>query len=66
MRTKLKIFRIMHKLNQHQLAAKLGYERAYYGHIERGFQDGSAAFWERLQKAFGLTDNELKELQERD
>jgi transcriptional regulator with XRE-family HTH domain len=62
MRTKLKIFRIAHKLNQHQLAAKLGYERAYYGHIERGYQDGSAAFWERLQKAFGLTDDELQEL----
>ena len=66
MRTKLKIFRIKNKLNQHQLAAKLGYERAYYGHIERGFQDGSASFWERLQKAFQLTDKELQELKERD
>lgn len=66
MRTKLKIFRIMRKLNQHQMAAKLGYERAYYGHIERGFMVGSAAFWERLQKAFGLTENELQELKEID
>lgn len=66
MRTKLKIFRIMRKLNQHKMAAMLGYERAYYGHIERGYQDGSAAFWERLQKAFGLTDDEVKELQEVD
>lgn len=66
MRTKLKIFRITRKLNQHQMAAKLGYERAYYGHIERGYQDGSAAFWERLQNAFGLTDDELRELKEVD
>lgn len=66
MRTKLKIFRIKQKLNQHNMAAKLGYERAYYGHIERGFQDGSAAFWQRLQKAFGLTDDELQELKELD
>lgn len=63
MRTKLKIFRIMRKLNQHDMAAKLGYERAYYGHIERGLQKGSAAFWARLQKAFGLTDDEVRELQ---
>lgn len=66
MRTKLKIFRVKQKLNQHNMAAKLGYERAYYGHIERGYMAGSAAFWERLQKAFGLTDNEVKELQEID
>lgn len=66
MRTKLKIFRIMQKLNQHKMAAKLGYERAYYGHIERGYMKGSAEFWERLQKAFGLTDNELQELKEID
>lgn len=66
MRTKLKIFRIKNKLNQHEIALKLGYERAYYGHIERGFMSGSAAFWERLQAAFGLTDGEVRELQEVD
>lgn len=66
MRTKLKIFRIQQKLNQHQMAAKMGYERAYYGHIERGFMEGSAEFWARLQKAFGLTDAEIEELKEVD
>ena len=66
MRTKLKIFRIKNKLNQHQLSAKLGYGGAYYGHVERGFQEGSAEFWQRLQKAFALTDDELQELKERD
>jgi transcriptional regulator with XRE-family HTH domain len=62
MRTKLKIFRISRRLNQRQMAARLGYARAYYGHVERGFQDGSAAFWERLQSAFRLTDDEVQEL----
>lgn len=66
MRTNLKIFRIKQKLTQHQMSAKLGYEHAYFGHVERGHQDGSADFWERLQKTFGLTDNELQELKERD
>ncbi len=66
MRTKLKIFRITRKLNQHDIASKLGYERAYYGHVERGYQDGSPAFWERLQNAFTLTDDELQELKELD
>jgi DNA-binding XRE family transcriptional regulator len=66
MRTKLKIFRIKMKLNQQKMAAVLGYERAYYGHIERGFQAGSAEFWESLQKAYALTDDELQELKEVD
>lgn len=66
MRTKLKIFRVKQKLTQQELAEKLGYERAYYGHIERGYQAGSAEFWQRLQTAFGLTDDEVKELQELD
>jgi len=66
MRTKLKVFRIKQKLSQHKMAARVGYERAYYGHIERGYQEGSATFWARLQKAFGLTDNEVQELRELD
>lgn len=66
MRTKLKVFRIMQKLNQHKMAAKLGYERAYYGHVERGYMKGSTEFWERLQKAFALTDEQVQELKEID
>lgn len=66
MRTKLKLFRIARKLNQQQIAAKLEYERAYYGHIERGYMKGSSEFWTRLQAAFGLTDAEVMELKEVD
>ena len=66
MRTNLKVFRILKRQNQEQMAAQIGYERAYYGHIERGFQDGSPAFWEQLQNAFALTDDELQELKKND
>lgn len=66
MRTKLKLFRVARKQTQGQMAATLGYGHAYYGHVERGFQAGSAEFWARLQAAFGLTDDEVKELQELD
>jgi DNA-binding XRE family transcriptional regulator len=66
MRTRLKIFRVKQRLNQHEMAATLGYERAYYGHIERGYMAGSAEFWARLQKRYALTDDEVKGLQEID
>ncbi len=66
MRTQLKVFRVLQKLSQSQMAAKLGYERAYYGHIERGLQKGSAEFWKRLQAAFGLADVVIEELKKND
>ena len=66
MRTKLKIFRVQQRKSQEQMAAMLGYKHAYYGHVERGAQKGSAAFWARLQAAFQLTDDKVKELQEID
>lgn len=66
MRTQLKVFRVLQKLSQSQIAAKLGYERAYYGHVERGLQKGSAAFWARLQESFGLADVVIEELKKVD
>lgn len=66
MRTTLKVFRIIRKLSQQDMAAKLGYGHAYYGHVERGAQNGSAEFWGRLQQAFDLSDKELQELKEID
>lgn len=66
MRTQLKVFRILQKQSQSQMAARLGYERAYYGHIERGLQKGSAEFWQRLQAAFGLADVVVEELKKID
>ena len=66
MRTKLKIFRIMQKLTQQQMSEKLGYAHAYYGHVERGLQKGSANFWAQLQHEFDLTDDQLQELKQID
>ena len=66
MRTQLKVFRVLHKLSQSEMAARLGYERAYYGHVERGLQKGSAEFWTRLQAAFGLTDVAIEGLKKID
>lgn len=66
MRTKLKVFRVLQKLSQDEMSAVLGYGHAYYGHVERGTQKGSARFWLQLQKAFALTDKQVKELQEID
>lgn len=63
MRTRLKVFRVLQKLNQSQMSERLGYGSAYYGHIERGLRKGSAEFWAQLQAAFGLTDDQVKELQ---
>lgn len=66
MRTNLKIFRVARKLNQQEMAALLNYERAYYGHVERGYSKGSAEFWTRLKEAFGLTDARIEELKQID
>ena len=62
MRKNLKIFRVANDLSQNGIAKKLGYERAYFGHIERGFMGGSSKFWARLQKAFSLSDEKVEEL----
>ncbi len=66
MRTQLKVFRVLHKLSQGEMAARLGYGRPYYGHVESGRQKGSAEFWERLQAAFGLADVVVEELKQID
>lgn len=66
MRTKLKIFRVSHKLTQQQMAEKLGYKRAYYGHVENGFADGSEHFWKQLKSTFGLPDVIIEGLKELD
>lgn len=66
MRTKLKIFRVLQRLSQQAIAGKLGYKHAYYGQVERGVQSGSAEFWARLQAAFQLTDEQIKELKQID
>lgn len=66
MRKQLKVFRVLHDMSQCQIAEKLGYGRAYYGHVEGGLQRGSAEFWQRMQTVFGLSDAEVEELKHDD
>ena len=66
MRMKLKLFRIARRLNQLDMAKRLGYKRAYYGHVERGIRNGSGDFWASLQFEFMLTDKEVEELKQID
>ena len=62
MRTNLKVFRVKNHLSQEEAAKKVGGGRAYFGHIERGFRNGTDKFWSGLQKAFNLTENEIERL----
>lgn len=63
MRTNLKVYRIKKHLTQAEAAKQIGAGRAMYGHIERGFRNGSAEFWAKVKKAYKLSDSELKRLQ---
>lgn len=61
-RLNLRIFRVSKVLSQQGMAAKLGYKRALYGHVESGRQAGSEDFWRKLQEVFNLTDERIEEL----
>ncbi len=61
-RTNLKIFRIKHCLTQEEMAQKIGCIRPTYSAIENGKREGRKAFWNDLQLAFALTDEEICEL----
>lgn len=63
LRKNLKLFRVEKELSQEQLAAEIGCDRAYYGHIERGIRDGSNLFWSSLQNRFNLSNEKLERLQ---
>ena len=63
MRTNLYMFRHNHKLSQSKMAEKCGVSRVTYGKIENGERSGSADFWRTLQKAFGVPDEEMWNLQ---
>lgn len=61
-RTNLKVFRIKHHLTQAQMAEKIGHSRPAYTAIETGKRDGRAYFWNELQRAFNIPDDEMWEL----
>lgn len=59
MRTNLKLFRVTKRMSQDEFADAIGCTRATYSSIESGKRDGRLAFWDDLQKAFGIDDAEM-------
>lgn len=66
MRSRLKAFRVLRKERQADIAHALGVSRATYSHIERGECDGSMKFWQKLQQAYGVSDEEMYALMKLD
>lgn len=56
MRKELYLFRHSRKLSQQAMADKIGCSRATYSAIEIGKANGTMKFWNKLQKAFNITD----------
>ena len=63
MRLELKVFRMKQKLNQEQMAEKLGVSISTYNLIENGKRRGSQEFWLKLQSEFNLEGGEVWKLQ---
>ena len=61
-RTNLKVFRVRLGLSQEEIAKKIGVIRPTYSAIENAKRTGRKTFWNDLQTAFGLTDEEIQEL----
>lgn len=55
----LKVFRARRGLTQEQMASKMGWSRQYYAKAENGRSNGSITFWNRLQHAFNVPDEEM-------
>lgn len=58
-RLNLKCFRTKHKLTQQEMADKIGVPRIKYARIENGTAAGKLEFWETLQNAFGIPNEEM-------
>lgn len=66
MRTALKQFRIGQHLKQAEMAEKIGVSRAAYGYVENGKRGGNFEFWDNLQKAFNVADEDMYKLMKLD
>lgn len=66
MRTNLKLFRVKHQLTQEDMADKIGCIRCTYAAIENGTRNGRDFFWESLQKAFNIPDEDMWKLKKKD
>lgn len=63
MRNNLYLFRHGMRLSQAEMAQRIGCSRATYSSIECGARNGTMTFWNKLQKAFNLTDEKKGVLQ---
>ena len=59
MRRNLKVFRVKNDLTQNEISERIGCTRATYSSIENGKRAGRRAFWNDLQKAFNVSDDEM-------
>lgn len=62
-RLELKVLRVKNDLTQRQAAKLLGVSLATYNLIENGNRRGSVDFWNKVQKQFNLTGEEVWNLQ---
>lgn len=61
-RKNLKFLRIKNDLTQEQMAEKLEVCKATYNFVETGKRQGNTEFWQNLQKAFDVPDEEMFKL----
>lgn len=61
-RTNLKVLRVKNNLSQMDIAERIHCTRATYAAIENGLRSGSIRFWESLQTAFDIPDDQMWEL----
>lgn len=59
MRNGLYMFRHERRLSQAEMAERIGCSRATYSAIESGTRDGRMSFWNKLKKAFDVSDAEI-------
>ena len=65
-RYNLYMFRCSQKLTKTEMAQKIGVNRMTYSYIEDGKRFGNAEFWDNLQAAFSVPDEEMRKLQRTD
>lgn len=62
MRINLKLFRVSKNLTQGEFAELAGVNRTTYSFIEKGTRNGKVEFWDNIQKAFNIPDEEMYKL----
>ncbi len=66
LRVNLKCFRVKQQLTQEEMAEKIGVIRCTYAAIENGTRNGRDHFWNALQNAFNIPDEDMWNLKKKD